>query len=486
MPSYVRPGIRKCAKNRALGAADVFLETERKVSRMFSLEERSRAVELYLTTPMTTAQVVECLGYPTRQCLERWLAMDPRYAGRMAKPIIPLETRRKAIELVLGGMQQKQTAKQLGVSVGAVHNWVRAYRRGGMAALQSRNQNAAQGGKSASVRPRGGADAGGGDDVEALRRRVEELELENALMREVVEVVKKDPGADLRRLSNREKTMLIDRLRPRYSLRSMACLLRIAPSSYHYHHARIGVDKYAGLRARVARAFADSKGRYGYRRVKAALGTGVSEKVIRRLMAEGGLSAHVPKRRRYSSYEGETTPAPGNLVNRDFTAERPNEKWLTDITEIKASDGKVYLSPMIDCHDGKIVAYTAGFHPNAELANRMLAEAAETLPDNARPVVHSDRGCHYRWPGWLELMERYGLTRSMSAKGCSPDNAAAEGFFGRMKTESVYPEHWEKRTRDEVLVLIDEYIHWYNHERIKQSLGWMSPVQYRQSQGMAA
>ena len=469
-----------------LGAADVFLETERKVSRMFSLEERSRAVELYLTTPMTTAQVVECLGYPTRQCLERWLAMDPRYAGRMAKPIIPLETRRKAIELVLGGMQQKQAAKQLGVSVGAVHNWVRAYRRGGMAALQPRNQNAAQGGKSASVRPRGGADAGGGDDVEALRRRVEELELENALMREVVEVVKKDPGADLRRLSNREKTMLIDRLRPRYSLRSMACLLRIAPSSYHYHHARIGVDKYAGLRARVARAFADSKGRYGYRRVKAALGTGVSEKVIRRLMAEGGLSAHVPKRRRYSSYEGETTPAPGNLVNRDFTAERPNEKWLTDITEIKASDGKVYLSPMIDCHDGKIVAYTAGFHPNAELANRMLAEAAETLPDNARPVVHSDRGCHYRWPGWLELMERYGLTRSMSAKGCSPDNAAAEGFFGRMKTESVYPEHWEKRTRDEVLVLIDEYIHWYNHERIKQSLGWMSPVQYRQSQGMAA
>ena len=199
---------------------------------MFSLEERSRAVELYLTTPMTTAQVVECLGYPTRQCLERWLAMDPRYAGRMAKPIIPLETRRKAIELVLGGMQQKQAAKQLGVSVGAVHNWVRAYRRGGMAALRPRNQNAAQGGKSASVRPRGGADAGGGDDVEALRRRVEELELENALMREVVEVVKKDPGADLRRLSNREKTMLIDRLRPRYSLRSMACLLRIVPSSH--------------------------------------------------------------------------------------------------------------------------------------------------------------------------------------------------------------------------------------------------------------
>lgn len=160
---------------------------------MFSPEERQRAVELYFTTPMTTAQVVKRLGYPTRQCLERWLAADPRYAGHMAKPIIPLETRTKAIELVLGGMQQKQAARQLGVSIGAVHNWVKAYREGGMAALQPRNRNASQSNKPAPRRSRNAGD--GNDDAEALRRRVEELELENALMREVVEVVKKDPGA---------------------------------------------------------------------------------------------------------------------------------------------------------------------------------------------------------------------------------------------------------------------------------------------------
>ena len=158
---------------------------------MFSLEERERAVELYFTTPMTTAQVVEHLGYPTRQCLERWLAKDPRYAGHMAKPIIPLETRTKAIELVLGGMQQKQAAERLGVSIGAVHNWVKAYRKGGMAALQPRNRNASQSNKPS---PRRSRSAGAVcDDAEALRRRVEELELENTLMREVVEVVKKRP-----------------------------------------------------------------------------------------------------------------------------------------------------------------------------------------------------------------------------------------------------------------------------------------------------
>ena len=120
---------------------------------MFSLEERERAVELYFTTPMTTAQVVEHLGYPTRQCLERWLAMDSRYAAIWPNPS-SLETRRRAVELVLGGMQQKQAAKQLGVSVGAVHGWVRAYRKGGMAALQPKNRNSAQGNKPADSRRR--------------------------------------------------------------------------------------------------------------------------------------------------------------------------------------------------------------------------------------------------------------------------------------------------------------------------------------------
>ena len=167
------------------------METERKDFRMSGLEERERAVELYFTTPMTTAQVVEHLGYPTRQCLERWLAMDSRYAGHMAKPIIPLETRRRAVELVLGGMQQKQAAKQLGAGVGAVHGWVRAYRKGGMAALQPKNRNSAQGNKPADSRRR--PSAADDDDAEALRRRVEEPEPENALMREVVEARRKRP-----------------------------------------------------------------------------------------------------------------------------------------------------------------------------------------------------------------------------------------------------------------------------------------------------
>ena len=106
---------------------------------------------------------------------------------------------------------------------------------------------------------------------------------------------------------------------------------------------------------------------------------------------------------------------------------------------IKASDGKVYLSPMIDCHDGMVVAHTAGTSPNAEPARH---DAGSWPPPRCVPASvprsHGDRGCHYRWPGWLERMGRYGLVRSTGAKGCSPDNAAAEGFFGRMKVGSVH------------------------------------------------
>ena len=160
-------------------------------------------------------------------------------------------------------------------------------------------------------------------------------------MREVSEVSEKDPGADPRRLSNREKTLPADRLRPACSPGSMTCLPGIAPGGHHCRHARLSVDGYAGLGTEAAEAFAASKGRYGYRGIRATLGTGVSEKAVRGIMAEGDPTAHVPRRRRYGSHEGEATPAPGNLADRDFTAKSPNEKRPADITrDIKAGDGK--------------------------------------------------------------------------------------------------------------------------------------------------
>ena len=117
----------------------------------------------------------------------------------------------------------------------------------------------------------------------------------------------------------------------------------------------------------------------------------------------------------------------------------------------------------------------------------MLDAAIETVADSEiRPVIHSDRGAHYRWPGWLSRVHNAGLIRSMSRKGCSPDNAACEGFFGRLKTELFYPRSWQDISIDQFIQVVDSYIRWYNERRIKISLGSLSPIEYRASLGITA
>lgn len=119
-------------------------------------------------------------------------------------------------------------------------------------------------------------------------------------------------------------------------------------------------------------------------------------------------------------------------------------------------------------------------------ANGSLLDALAARREGARTVVHSDRGGHYRWPEWIAICSEHGLARSMSAKGCSPDNAACEGFFGRLKNELFYGRDWRGVGYEELRERLAAYLTHYNETRIKKSLDWMSPVQYRRSLGLAA
>jgi transposase InsO family protein len=206
---------------------------------------------------------------------------------------------------------------------------------------------------------------------------------------------------------------------------------------------------------------------YGYHRLQAPLArqrASISEKVVQRLIKQKSLVVAKPKRRRYGSYLGEISPAPDNLLNRDFRAAAPNEKWLTDITEFPIPAGNVYLSPMINCFDGMLVSWSLGTRPDAELVNTMLDAAIETVVDTEdRPVVHSDRGAHYRWPGWLSRIANAKLIRSMPRKGYSPDNAACEGFFGRLKNRAVLSSQLAVR----------------NHRAVHPSRGRLHPLVQR-------
>jgi transposase InsO family protein len=325
-------------------------------------------------------------------------------------------------------------------------------------------------------------------ELERLKRQIYRQQMELDILNKAAEIVKKDPGIDPQELANKEKASLIDALRTKYPLNDLLAMMKMPKSSYFYQRkAQCMPDEYNQLRTEVKEIFAKNKERYGYRRVHAAIrnaGIAVSEKIIRRIMGEEQLIVPYKKKRKYSSYQGEISPE--NLVSRDFHAAKPNLKWLTDLTEFRIPAGKVYLSPIIDSFDGLVVSWTIGTSPDAELVNTMPQKAIGLLTEGEQPIVHTDRGGHYRWPGWISLMEGAGLIGSMSKKGCSPDNAACEGFFGRVKNELFYNRSWKDVSLDEFIDELDAYLRWYNEERIKLSLGSMSPAAYRNSLGIAA
>ncbi len=147
-----------------------------------------------------------------------------------------------------------------------------------------------------------------------------------------------------------------------------------------------------------------------------------------------------------------------NLLERNFHAEKPNEKWLTDIAEFRIPEGKVYLSPIIDCFDGMVVSWAIGISPDAELVNTMLDGALACLSDGERPVIHTDRGCHYRWPRWISRMAGAGLIRSMSQKACCPNNTRCEGFFGILKSDMFYATSWKGVSSEKFINELDIFL----------------------------
>ena len=324
-------------------------------------------------------------------------------------------------------------------------------------------------------------------EISCLQAQIQQLKMEREALEKATELLKKAGGINLTQLKNSEKAEVIDAMRPMYRLKDLLKLFDISKSSYFYSVNAASHDKYAELRKKLHIAFHSVERRYGYRRIYAILkrsGIVVSEKVVRRLMQEEGLVVYRARRKKYSSYAGEISPHVDNVIKRDFHADAPNTKWLTDITEFSLPAGKVYLSPMIDCFDGLAVSWSIGISPSADLVNTMLDDAISLLNEGEHPIVHSDRGAHYRWPGWIDRMNKAGLTRSMSKKGCSPDNSACEGFFGRLKNEMFYCRSWSNTSIEEFITCLDRYIQWYNNERIKESLGWMSPLEYRRSLGL--
>lgn len=265
-------------------------------------------------------------------------------------------------------------------------------------------------------------------------------------------------------------------------LLTAACLSR---STFYYQvKAQQTEDRHAGLKARIRAVYERHKGRYGYRRITAALrqtGEAVNHKTIQRLMQAMGLKSLV-RPKKYRSYRGQQAKIP-NVLARQFQAQQPNQKWVTDVTEFNVRGEKLYLSPVMDLYNGEIVSYVMQKRPHFPLVGNMLKKALATLADTDTPLLHSDQGWQYHMPAYRRQLAAYGLTQSMSRKGNCLDNAAMESFFGTLKSEFFYLNRFESVVQ--LQAGIRQYIHYYNHERIRTKLKGLSPVQYR-TQALAA
>ena len=202
----------------------------------------------------------------------------------------------------------------------------------------------------------------------------------------------------------------------------------------------------------------------------------LNHKTVQRLMQEMNLKSKV-RRVKYRSYRGEVGKTAPNILNRDFEALRPNQKWATDVTEFKVADRKAYLSPIIDMFNGEIIAYTISDRPDLKMVMDMMHSAKRKIKDTNGVMLHSDQGWHYQHMQYQQTLKKYGITQSMSRKGNCLDNAVMENFFGIMKSELLYLQQFSDM---EVFKQeLRKYINYYNNDRIKLKLNGKSPVQYR-------
>lgn len=462
---------------------------------MYDKRAKQDALDLWFSMPgeMSVDDFAAELGYPSGSTLRNWIKADPRHdpdkCQYRSKPVLP---KLEAIRRVAEGATAAQAARETGLTPQQVRYSVGRYARGGTAALlpaparKRRKGEAVDEGKtrraSRPARPMPCEQPPGlpeelPDDPAALKAIIADLELSNAALREVLAVLKAGAPA----LTNAEAAGCASRLEGAFGAAAACAALGLARSTYYYQLDALTSPSAPpdGTAGEVERAFrVDGNSSRGYRFVREVVsrrrGRPVSEKVVRRLMRGLGLRVCYARRGRYSSYAGEIdAPAPNLLLRadgtHDFSAGRPNEAWVSDVTEFRLPDDgrKVYLSPVVDLFDGKPVGWAVGTSPDARLTESSLEMACATLGEGEAPVAHTDRGCHYRWPGWKAICGRHGLARSMSRKGTSPDNAACEGLFGNLKNEFFHGRDWSGWTAEAFMELLDGWMAAYSTVRLK-------------------
>ena len=245
-------------------------------------------------------------------------------------------------------------------------------------------------------------------------------------------------------------------------------------------------DKRKAAKEEITTIYHENRGRYGYRRITAELrnrNLPLNHKTVQKLMKELGLVCRV-RMKKYRSYKGEVGKIAPNLLNRDFRADRPNQKWVTDVTEFSLFGEKLYLSPVLDLCSSDLVSYTISERPVLSMVTTMLEKAFEKIPDNTNLILHSDQGWQYQHRQYQRMLREKGIRQSMSRKGNCLDNAVIENFFGLLKSELLYLQDFESMEHFKRELI--NYLDYYNNRRIKLKLKGLPPAVHRQQALSAA
>lgn len=282
-------------------------------------------------------------------------------------------------------------------------------------------------------------------------------------------------------MSDRDKAIVIQELGRQYAV---AKLLRVAgmPRSTYYYWTKViqNPDKYSEVKQEIQQIYDENKGRYGYRRITLELrnrGRTINHKTVQRLMKQLGLKSLV-RIKKYRSYRGQVGQVAPNLLARNFNAERPNQKWVTDVTEFALLGSKVYFSPILDLYNSEVISYAITDRPHYGLVEDMLHKALQTSDSDLNGlIIHSDQGWHYQMKRYQNALKKRNIQQSMSRKGNCLDNAVVENFFGLLKSEFFHLNDFT--TISQFKNELEEYVRYYNSKRIKAKLKGLSPIDFR-------
>ncbi|WP_432442280.1 IS3 family transposase [Acinetobacter corruptisaponis] len=400
---------------------------------------------------------------------------EAAFSEKQRHRVLSLEIKLAVIESVqTDGLSAREAMIKFDLkSPSQVFNWLRQYREQGIDGLKPKPKGRTK----LMPKPIKLSKADQDKTQKELLEELAYLRAENAFLKKLKALRLEQEAKEA---AEQQRLQDLYQLRQTYSLKHLLHAAKMSRSTYYYHvQIYKHEDQDYDLKKKIRVIYHQHKGRYGYRRITLALrnlGLVINHKCVQRLMQSMQLKSRV-RATKYRSYKGQVGKIADNVLQRQFKAEQPNQKWVTDVTEFNVRGEKLYLSPVMDLFNGEIIAFHIQRRPVFGLVKDMLKKAIDKLKPDDKPMIHSDQGWQNQMHYYQEQLKQNGLTQSMSRKGNCLDNASMESFFGILKSECFYGE--EFKSIDELEQVVKKYIHYYNHDRIKVKLKGLSPVQYR-------